>query len=139
MRNYKRDALNRLSYKRRSLAVCSVSHKRMLLQNGFGHFLDNVVNCIESNQALLDDILALEEDRFQDVTMETDAKTFSMDFCRLNEVFVQLAGVEFRWRGKRFAWQGSHQAGDWVGNAALDPLPPPFVPGDARGAVDAEG
>ena len=98
-----RDALNVLSHKQQSLAGLSLDHKQLLMKHKFGDFLEAVMNNIESNQSLLDDILAFNEQCMASSSPSSstpfgeseDARkkrnTFKYDFVRIQELFRQIA------------------------------------------------
>ena len=56
LKNYQEDTVNRLSYMQKSLYDASMKHKNLLLQAGLGDYLENLLNCVEANQKVIDDI-----------------------------------------------------------------------------------
>ena len=55
--NYKSDLLNQQSYAQKLFSDASLSHKEALLKAGFGQYLENLMNCVEANNSVLEEIL----------------------------------------------------------------------------------
>ena len=61
IRNYQEDSMNKLSYMQKTLSDASLKHKELLLSAGFERYLNNLYNCVEYNNSVLQDILQSSE------------------------------------------------------------------------------
>ncbi len=103
--NYQTDMMNRQSYAQKMFTESSLSHKEILLQTGFGRYLENLFNCVEANHNVLREIItsALNPD---EIDLGADgseaAKTLQIDHDRLNDCLLQIvnewteAGTDYR-------------------------------------------
>ena len=93
LRNYQTDAINHLSYKQRYLTECVARQKQILLDSGFGSYLENIMNCIDANQCLLNDIYACAEAQLEEPLVppdEASRKVYRQDHLRLQELLGQV-------------------------------------------------
>ena len=88
LKNYQEDTINRLSYMQKSLTDSSLKHKNLLLQAGLGSYLDNLLNCVEANQSVINDIL-------QVATLSTLRKIPYRKKIRLANVFFNFSSWKF--------------------------------------------
>ena len=90
LKNYQEDTINRMSYMQKVMSGASLKHKELLLQTGFGQYLNNLVNCVEENQSVLTEILQTSEMELESVTTEKNAKTYNLDYQRLISCLIQI-------------------------------------------------
>lgn len=53
IKNYQEDIVNRVSYMQKALSDASLKHKNVLLKAGLGKYIENILNCVETNQGVL--------------------------------------------------------------------------------------
>ena len=93
LRNYQSDSINYLSYRQRILSESSDSQKECLLSSGFGDYLENIMNCIDANQLILDDIHKCAEEVGVDEDSEkagASSGVYRADSQRLHELLRQI-------------------------------------------------
>ena len=94
MRHYQRDAMARHSYKRRAFSVCSVEHKKLLLDVGFADYLESILNCVQANQEVLNVMLegvGLDEEEDEGNEGEPkETRTLHDDHTRIEEMFGRI-------------------------------------------------
>ena len=66
IQNYQEDSMNKMSYMQKTLSDSSLKHKELLLSAGFERYLNNLYNCVEYNNSLLQDILESSELEVED-------------------------------------------------------------------------
>ena len=93
LRNYQNDTINNLSYKQRYLAEFSSEQKQLLMESGFGTYLENIMSCVDANQLLLNVIYDLAEETILDgepFIPEQGRKVYRADYLRLKELLAQV-------------------------------------------------
>ena len=90
MKNYQKD--NRMSYKHRSLKICSDEQQSKLFAAGYGVYLNRVSDCVENNQVVLSAILDFASTQIGDVAPDEwkERATLTQDHLRVNELLRQL-------------------------------------------------
>lgn len=91
---YQDDSVNRLSYQQMALSHASLSHKQTLLKVGFGDYLENLLDCVEKNQFLLDEISEAAGKNFgfdPSTRPNTNERTLRCDHARVNDLLSSLA------------------------------------------------
>ena len=90
IRNYQEDSMNKLSYMQKTLSDASLKHKELLLSAGFERYLNNLYNCVEYNNSVLQDILQSSELQVDDDSNQDQKRTLALDFQRLNSCLMQI-------------------------------------------------
>jgi carnosine N-methyltransferase len=73
----------------KSFSESSLHHKGILLKAGLGRYLENLLNCVEANQSVLNDIL-ISADVPEPEQQQQLTRTLKLDHERLNDALVQI-------------------------------------------------
>ena len=92
--NYQEDTINKYSYQQKLLSSANLKHKEKLLQSGFGEYLENLLNCVEANQTVLNEILKFSLLQFGESTeipFPLERRTLCLDNYRVNDMLSAIA------------------------------------------------
>ena len=92
--NYQEDTINKYSYQQKLLSSANLQHKEKLLQSGFGEYLENLLNCVEANQTVLNEILKCSLLQFgedTEIPFPLERRTLRLDNYRVNDMLSAIA------------------------------------------------
>ena len=92
--NYQEDTINKYSYQQKLLSSANLKHKDKLLQSGFGEYLENLLNCVQANQTVLNEILKFSLLQFgesSEVPFPLERRTLRLDNYRVNDMLSAVA------------------------------------------------
>ena len=102
--NYQDDTINKYSYQQKLLSSANLKHKEKLLQSGFGEYFEDLINCVETNQTVLKEILKFNLSQFGEVEdpeipNPLQRRTLRLDNYRVNDMLSAI-GREWSHQGK---------------------------------------
>ena len=102
--NYQDDTINKYSYQQKLLSSANLKQKEKLLQSGFGEYYENLINCVETNQTVLNEILKFNLSQFggvedPEMPQPLQRRTLRLDNYRVNGMLSAI-GREWSHKGK---------------------------------------